>query len=895
MPLTAGSRLGPYEILAKIGEGGMGEVYRARDTKLRREVAIKVLPPLFAADADRRMRFSREAQVLASLNHPNIAAIYGIEDTDGTTALVMELVEGETLADRIARGPVPVDAALAIARQLCDGLDAAHERGIVHRDLKPANIKVTEDGRVKVLDFGLAKALDPAATDLAAAAVSQSPTRLRHGSGEAGISGTGMILGTAAYMSPEQAKGKPIDKRTDIWAFGCVLYEMLTGQRAFAGGDVTDLIVAVMTMEPDWTKLPMTTPPGVVELLRRCLTKDTRERLRDIGDVSTELGRAPLDAMSSSTSSSMTSRGHALRWSIIGAAAMAIIAATIAWTLPAHGPAETLFSKHLALTLPASVDLVAHGNQGLAISPDGKRLVFPGRRAGITQLYDRPIDRLDARPISGTEDAGQPFFSPDGKWVGFVAGGKLKKVSLAEGTVAVICDSGDVHGATWDADDTIWFSGAGGARIERVPAGGGPPETVIGADANRDEVGVDFPALLPGASAVLFTVWSGGFSQPKIAVQSLKGDQRHVLLDGMRPRYAPSGHLIFFRAGSLWAVAFDPVHLQITGAPAPVIQGVHVDLAVWPYFTFSDEGTLVYVPGAPFDAKQLVWVDRKGVVEPLAIPPKPFDNPVLSPDGKQVAVVVREDNHDVWTYDLARGTSTRLTSDPGEDETPFWMPDGDRVVFAGNRSGGSRLLVKRADGSGPEEKLLQGPRGAHWHVDTVSPDGSVVVFEDFGSATSSDLESLQRDSTVTPFRRTNFAENSAKFSPDGRWIAYTSDESGRPEIYVEAHPGGGPKWKISTDGGMEPVWARNGRELFYRNGDEMLAVAVSTTNAFNTSAPHVLFRGRFDTFDWNADYDVTADGQHFLMVRPLEATSQSPLNVVVNWFSDLNRLAPSSR
>jgi serine/threonine protein kinase/Tol biopolymer transport system component len=888
MSLAPGVRLGAYDVLAFIGAGGMGEVYRARDSNLNRDVALKILPGAFASDPDRLTRFTREAQTLAALNHPNIAHIHGLEESGGVRALVMELVEGDDLAQRIARGPIPLDEALPIAKQITEALEAAHEAGIIHRDLKPANIKVRPDGTVKVLDFGLAKALE---SEIGAVNISQSPTIT-----SPAMTRMGVIMGTAAYMPPEQARGKAVDKRADIWAFGCVLYEMLTAKRAIDGDTFTDIVVALMTKEPDWTALPLATPPRVVELLRRCLKKEPRERLRDIGDARLEIDQALSSPPDAPVPYSRTAWRWGFLWIATGLIVGGVLATIIMSKLPSRDSLAASSPKQLALDLPPSIELVSNDQQALALSPDGKHLVFPGRQAGVIQLYDRPIDHFDVSPIPGTEGATQPFFSPDGRWVGFFAGGKLKKIALTGGTPATICDVafGQIHGAAWGPDDMILFGGGG---LFRVPAAGGSPERLTAPDPNQDESDHELPNILPGGQAVLFTIWTGGFAHPKIAVQSLKTGQRRILLTGVGPHFVPTGHIVFFRAGSLWAVPFDPTRLELTGSPTPVVQGIHVEWAVWPYFTLANDGTLVYVPGAPLDAKRLVWVDRKGTVQPLNAPLKPYDFPRLSPDGKRVAIVIREDeNHDIWTHELERGTLTRLTFDPGEDETPVWMPDGQSLIFAGNRSGASRLLSARADGSGIEEEVL-GTRGGHRHAYSVSPDGEVLAFQEYGPTTGSDIwiVPLKGDRKARPFLKTPFEEGGATLSPDGRWIAYASDESGRSEVFVQPYPGPGGKWQVSTEGGVEPTWARSSRELFYRNGDKMWVAEVKTQPSFSASQPRVLFQGRYDTSPWYANYDVTPDGQRFLMVQPAEPTSQSQLNIVLNWFEELKRLVPAKR
>jgi serine/threonine-protein kinase len=882
MTLSAGTRLGPYEILSPLGAGGMGEVYKAKDTRLDRTVAIKVLPEDFATDPDRRARFEREARAASALNHPHICTLHDIGHQDGVDYIVLEHLEGETLADRLANGPLPLDGVLRYGIEIAQALAAAHRAGILHRDLKPGNVMLTKSG-AKLLDFGLAKRAGVERGE--ALSVMQTATQAKP------LTSAGTVMGTIQYMSPEQLEAKEADARSDIWALGTLLYEMATGKRAFSGASQASIAAAILKEEPKpMRELQPVAPPALDRLVRACLAKDRDERMQSAGDVGRELSWMGEDDETVPIRDSPGRRMNILLGTLAGTVAGGLVATITVLKLRSGEPPGASSLKQLTVTLP-SIELAARDYQGLALSPDGKHLVFPGHRAGVTQLYDRPMDRLEASPIPGTEGALQPFFSPDGRWVGFFAGGKLKKVALAGGTPVAICDARSHNGSVWGSDDTILFSDAG---LFRVSAAGGSPQPVTTPDPGLNESGHTDPAILPNGQAILFTIWTGGYGRAQVAVQSLKSGQRQLLFDGQNPHFTPTGHIVFFRAGSLWAAPFDSDRLKVIGSPTPVVQGVHSEWGLWSYFALAGDGTLAYLPGA-FDAKRLVWVDRKGAVAPLGAPPKPYDNPVISPDGQRLAIVIREENNDVWSYELARGTLTRLTSDPGEDETPIWMPDGTAVAFAGNRSGGGKLLSRLADGSGTDEVLL-GTRGGHRHVDSVSPDGQVLAFEDSGSATGSDIwvMPLHGERNPQPFVQTTFSEGGAKFSPDGRSIAYMSDESGRSEVYVAPYPGPGGRSQVSTDGGVEPVWARSGRELFFRTGDKMMVADVTIQPTFTASQPRVLFEGHFDFLPWNANYDVAPDGQRFLMVQPAEATGRSQINIVLNWFEELKRLVPST-
>jgi len=881
MPIQSGTHLGPYQILSAIGAGGMGEVYRARDPKLGRDVAIKVLPEAFARDAERMARFQREAKVLASLSHPNIATIYGLEDSGSTRALVMELVEGPTLADRIKQGPIPVDEAVRIARQIADALEYAHERGIIHRDLKPANVKVTNDDTVKVLDFGLAKALedDPSSID-----ISTSPTISRMATMQ------GVLLGTAAYMSPEQAKAKSVDRRADIWAFGCVLYEMLTGKQAFPGETVTESLAAVIRAEPDWSQLSSTTPMRVRVLLQRCLQKDPKQRLRDIGDARISLDEvlsgAPEPTSAATPPVSLPLWRRALPWAI---GLLAVAATGIAvWNLK-PGPVKPVM--RFTITLPSGQQLAGLNRPALGLSPDGSELAYvaTSQAGGMQQIYLRMMDSGEIKPIPGTEGATHIFFSPDGQWLGFVAG-KLKKIPVSGGVAQTLADAPLPAGASWGSRGMIAFTPTFGP-IQEVSDSGGTAAPLT--HVEKGETIHAWPEFLPGSKAVVFSAGS------TVAVQPVGASERRNLIqgqEGIMPMYVSSGHLVYALGATLMAVPFDPQRLEVKGAPVSVVQNVLQGQAPGAVqYSVSASGSLVYVSGsAQVLDTRLVWVSRSGTEQPLAVPAKDYGFPRFSPDGSRVAVT---SGGQVWLYDTARDTLTRFTFEGSANLYPTWTPDGKRIAFTSNKGGSPNIYWQMADGSGGLERLttsqnIQIPLS--W-----SPHGERLAFIEISPTTAADIWVLQlSDRKAQPFLQTPAYESAAQFSPDGHWLAYGSDESGRREIYVQPYPGPGGKWQISIDGGNEPVWNRNGRELFYRNGDKMMAVDVTTQPSFSAGKPKMLFEGRYGppgaggTFP---HYDVSPDGQRFLMLKPVEQVQAAPtqINVVLNWTEELKRLVPT--
>jgi len=886
--MTPGTKVGPYEITAAIGAGGMGEVYRAHDPKLGRDVAIKVLPEAFALDAERMARFQREAKVLASLDHPNIASIYGLEDSGGTRALVMQLVEGPTLADRIKAGPIPVDEAVRIARQIADALEYAHERGIIHRDLKPANVKVTNDDAVKVLDFGLAKALegDPSSID-----ISTSPTISRMATMQ------GVLLGTAAYMSPEQAKAKPVDRRADIWAFGCVLYEMLTGKRAFDGETVTDTLAAVIRAEPDWSLLPAALSVRVRVLLQRCLQKDPKQRLRDIGDARISLDEVLSGEPDPSLTGAAGISALLLRRTLMlgfGGVLLAVVTGIAIWNLkPTPSPQPV---TRAVITLPPDQQLAGMGyGSAVALSPDGTHLAYVATQAGIQQIYLRAMDSAEARPIPGTEGGSEPFFSPDGQWLGFFAGGKLKKISVSGGAALNLSDAGVPLGGSWGSQRMIAFVPTLTSGLEQVSEQGGVPQPLTRPE--KGEVSHRWPEFLPGAQAVLFDIGNSAVSS-NVVVQSIATSRRRILVQaGAQPYYAPSGHLVYLQGTNLMAMPFDPRRMEATGAAVPVVEDLlRSSLGVSAQYSVSTTGSLVYVSGGVQSAqRRLVWVSRTGTEQPLAAPARPYLYVRLSPDGRQVALTVAEPALQVWLCNLSRDTLTRLTFEGEVNAIPSWTPDGKRIAFLSGKEGTPNIFWQMADGSGSVERLttseyVQAP--GSW-----SPDGQLLAFIEENPTTGYDIWVLRMsDRKAQPFLRTPFNESAPEFSPDGRWLAYVSNESGRDEVYVQPYPGPGGKWQISTEGGTEPVWNRNLRELFYRCGDKMMAVDIATQPSFAAGKPRMLFQGQYvptaGTFPF---YDVSPDGQRFLMLKRPEQAGGAPMqiNVVLNWFEELKRLAPT--
>ncbi len=903
MAVAPGTRLGAYEISVPIGAGGMGEVYRARDTKLQRDVAIKVLPEALAYDIERLARLEREARTLASLNHPNIAQIHGLEESAGIKALVMELVEGPTLADRIAEGPIPLDEALPIARQIAQALEAAHEQGIVHRDLKPANVKVRADGIVKVLDFGLAKALDQAVSAIDG---SRSPTFT-----SPAMTGMGVILGTAAYMSPEQAKGRAADKRSDVWAFGAVLYEMLSGQRAFKGEDVTDTLATVLKGEPEWNALPDEASPLVVTLIRRCLEKDRRRRVADLSTA-----RFIIDESARVGAAAPAPPASGLRrtgWTLIVAGTAALIAGYTAWILkPASAPSRPL--ARFTITLPTGEQFSNAGRHLVALSPDGTHVAYVAN----SRLYIRAMDQLEAVPIRGTEGtsntAGRsPFFSPDGQWIGFWHDGQLKKASMTGGSPVVLCAAeSPPWGASWATDNTILY-GQGPDGIWRVSGDGGKPEHVVKVDAGQLVHG---PLLLPDGRAILFTLArNSDWDAAEIVAQSLAtGTRRVVVKGGTDARYASTGHLVYALGNTLLGLPFDAATLAVTGGPVPLVDAVAravgpvpVGLTGAAHFAMSSDGALIYVPtdavgGLRQPRRTLVWVDREGREAPLKTPPRAYVYPRLSPDGTRVALDIRDQESDIWIWDLARGGLTRLTYGPALEFHGIWTPEGRSVIFSsGEFATGPRSLSRvAADGPGTAEELTQGV-GLPF---AVTPNAMGLIFGEPRPGAAGDLMllPLAGDRRPQPLLQTPYDELNAELSPNGRWLAYESNESGQYEIYVRPFPNvTAAKWPVSTSGGTRPLWARNGQELFYESTGTLMRVPLTTGSTFAAGNPTKLFDAPYffgpNVVGRGRTYDVSPDGLRFLMIKEDsvvdEPTPSARLVLVQHWFEELKRRVPT--
>jgi serine/threonine protein kinase/Tol biopolymer transport system component len=882
--LQSGTRLGPYEILAPLGAGGMGEVYRARDTKLGRDAALKILPSAFTHDPERLARFRREARVLASLNHPHIAAIHGLEQADGHQFLVLELVEGETLAQRIARGPIPAQEALAIARQTAEALNAAHERGVIHRDLKPANIKVTPDGTVKVLDFGLAKAAsrDGDGPDLAIA-----PTMT--------IDGTraGVVLGTAAYMSPEQARGQVVDKRTDIWAFGCVLFEMITGKRAFEGEDLSETLATVLKGEPDWIAWPAHVPASIRILVQQCLEKNRTQRIADVTTALFVINNPAMTAPPVVASSTPPSRTR-LTWTI-----SAILAAT---ALAAGGVAyfwRAPLDEHIyRSTILATVTADPNASGMLALSPDGSRLAFIGSDTdGHSLVYVRALDGLAALPLAGTENAQTLFWSPDGRFLAFIADNKLKKIeSAGSGAAQVLCDALLALPGSWNQDGAILFTPTAGSPLFRVSAAGGTPSSVSALDTKAGETAHVYPFFLPDGRHFLYLAQASGGVPHGVYVGSLDSPERTRLLEGGSNVEYARGALLFLRGTTLMAQSFDASRRALTGEAMPLADKVQVSevsgLLRTGTFSVSETGALVYRADTS-GGSDLVWFDRTGhELGRLGDRAKYLDT-ALSPDGTHASVSVMEPGtatRDVWIYDVARGLRNRLTFDPEDDLDAKWSADGSRVIYASRRKGHMDLYVKTASGADSDQVLWAD--GVDKYPQSWSPDGRFLLYVTLGGPTGQDLWVLPLSGDERkPFRflQTRFNNGTGQFSPDGHWIVYRSNETGRFEIYVAPFPGPGGKWQISTTGGTLPRWRRDSKEILYVAPSNTLMAAAVTVEASRVEVGPVRALFQLHPVTPRYFYDVTPDGQRFLVNTADERAASTPLTLVVNWRALLKR------
>ncbi len=893
MPLSAGTKLGPYSVLLQIGAGGMGEVYQAHDTKLGRDVAIKVLPEAFAHDPEKLSRFQREAKLLASLNHPNIATIHGLEDSNGTSYLVMELVPGENLAERVRRdGAVPVEEALTIAKQIAEALEAAHEKGIIHRDLKPANVKLTPEGKVKVLDFGLAKAF---AGDTSTEDMGNSPTLSMAATMQ------GVILGTAAYMSPEQARGRNVNKATDIFAFGAVLYELLTGKAAFHGEDVAGILAAVLRVEPDWSQLPEATPAAIRTLLRRCLRKDKRQRISDATDVRIEIEdaiAAPKDSGATQTAPVSTSKPLLAVGAV--AAALAIIAVVTSGALwRATRPVERPLVR-LDVDLGPDVSLGSPQGTDTILSPDGTRLVYVSQN----RLFTRRLDQPNATELAGTQGAWAPFFSPDGQWVAFFTIGKLQKISVEGGSAITLCNAVNGRGGSWGEDGNIIAMLSINGGLSRIPSAGGPPTPVT--NLQSGEAAHRWPQILPGGKAVLFTASTSGvgFDGANIELMSLADHHMKTLVrGGTFGRYLPSGHLIYVNRGTLFAVPFDMDRLEVRGTPSPVLDQVGSNAGQGSaQFDFSQTGTLIYrsvgVTGGGLFT--IAWLAGSGKVQPLLAKPGGYVNPSLSPDGQRLAVDVAEGSGtNTWVYDWQRDTMTRLTFTGSI--LPVWSPDGRYIAFD---APGEGMSVIRSDGAGKPQlltpsKTVQLP----W---SFAPDGKRLAFFELSSGTGFDLWTVPLESDSAGLRagkpevflQTPAGELAPSFSPDGRWMAYYSNESGINQVYVRAFPDKSGKWQISNSGGSLPMWSRTGHELFFETLDRHIMVTAYAVkgDSFVADKPRMWSDKQLGDPANRKNFDLAPDGKRIVALMPVETAeaqkAQKQVTFLMNFSDELRRKVP---
>jgi serine/threonine-protein kinase len=897
-----GSSFSHFKVRSKLGEGGMGEVWRAEDTKLGRDVALKVLPEVFAQDPERLARFEREARLLASLSHSNIAGVHGLEEAGGKRFLVMELVEGETVADRIQRGPIPVEDAARVALQIAEAVESAHDNGVVHRDLKPANVKIAPGGQVKVLDFGLAKALAPEAMSGSASDqdLSLSPTMTK------AITGMGVLLGTAGYMSPEQARGRPVDRRADIWAFGCILYEMLTGERLFTGETATDVIGAIVHKEPDLDKLSPKVPAAIRRLLGRCLQKDATRRLQSIGEARIALQEWLENPEVEPVTTESANRGW-LPWA--AAVSAALVGLVLGSSFLGSSTQEPPLVQRFAVELGEEPPFTGRGAAAVP-SPDGRYLAYASATEGVGSLYLRPLERIESLQVATGQSREWPhnaFFSPDSQWLGFFTADELKKVPVTGGSPITLAETEMPRGGSWSGDGRIVFAPGSNGGLSIVPAAGGDVTPLTTVPGESTYVSHRYPQWLPGDTAVLFTSLDPYVSRIEI-VDVASGEREVIHEGGFYGRYVPTGHVVFVDGDAVFAMPFNVDRLERTGSPMPVLEGVASSPAAGQaQYHVSETGLMVYRPGTvDIEPFPIAWADRSGQLENLLEDAGIYGTPRLAPDGRRLAVSVqRGNNWDVWVYDIERDVSTRLTFESGYDADPVWSPDGRYVAFVSDRDDGRFATYRtRSDGSGEAERLiepgkLEFPAPVSW-----SPDGTRLLLITPGPNGSDDLWFLPADGNgePEPFLTSQFGEVDGSFSPDGRWIAYRSNETGNSEIYVRSTEGPG-KWQISDGGGWQPRWSGDGRTLFFRNHEGLNAIDVEAVgDEFRTGRPEFLFG---EIFGGPAgvrlpgylfyDYDVSADGERFVVFprRTERGRSSSAVHVVSGWFEELRRLTAS--
>ncbi len=890
MSLNAGTKLGRYEIRSKLGQGGMGEVYLARDTQLGRDVAIKVLPSTYSVDQDRLHRFEQEACAASALNHPNILIVHDIGAHDGAPYVVSERLEGETLRKRIGGTPLAQRRALEYAVQIAQGLAAAHEKGIVHRDLKPENIFITNDGRVKILDFGLAKLTqgdgNPSQTEIPTRRVDTDP---------------GVVMGTVGYMSPEQLKGRAVDQRSDIFSFGAILYEMLSGRRAFHGESAAETMSAILKEDPpELSDTNKTVSPALERLVNHCLEKNPEARFHSARDLAFALealsgsASSPTQTASIPATARWTRSSERLVWIVVSAL---LLVSTIAFGFlylrrpPAQTPAATRFFIYP----PDKAEL----RGSFTVSPDGRRVVLRVISEGKVLLWVRELDRLTGRPLAGTEEGGHPFFSPDSRFIGFFSGGKLKRIEVTGGPVQTLCDAPEARGGTWNRDGVIVFAPKAAAdALYRVSAAGGAPVQLTTLDAARKEISHHHPRFLPNGRHFLYLANSSQRESTGIYVGSLDSKEKKLLVNtDASAAFAPPGYLLFLRDRTLMAQDFDADTLELTGEPFPVAEEVdHLAGVRFALFSVSETGVLVYRSGSS-DAAQLIWFDREGKHLETVGPTVGQSAPWLSPDEKRVAfgrLDLQGGSSDIWLIELSRGIPTRFTFDQANDSAPVWSPDGSRIVFCSNREGSLNLYQRAASGAGNDEVLLKSDNSKlpnDW-----SADGKFILYQEQAPKTGWDLWvlPLSGEQKPFPFLQSEFYEGQARFSPDGKWIAYSSDESGIWQVYVQSFPASGGKWQASTNGGVQPQWRRDGKELFYLSSDrKLMAVELKGSGStFEAGVPKELFELRLISVGLPGPrnfYVAAAAGQRFLVVSTPEERISTPTTVVLNWTADLKR------
>jgi Tol biopolymer transport system component/tRNA A-37 threonylcarbamoyl transferase component Bud32 len=911
MALASGTKLGPYEIRSPLGAGGMGEVYRAKDTRLDRVVAIKVLASHLSSSSELKQRMEREARAVSSLNHPHICHLYDIGSQDGTDYLVMEFLEGETLGERLRKGALPLSEILRIGATVADALATAHRQGIVHRDLKPGNIMLTKAG-AKLMDFGLAKAgaagFDGAASN---APLLSAARTMSEASPISPLTTAGAIVGTIQYMSPEQVEGKEVDGRSDIFSFGAVLYEMVTGKRAFEGKSQLSVASAILEKEPDpITTLKPMTPPALDRTVRKCLAKNPDERWQSASDLATQLTWMT-EANATGTGIAIqgaTQRGNrSFNWVLSGVLGLLLIGAGWGW-MSLHRATTTRPVMRFSIELPVGDALGGtwYWYPSLAISEDGSQIAYVGHRGGESQIYLRAIGEMTARAVPGTEGADMPFFSPDGQWLGIYSGGMIKKVPLVGGPTVTIAKA-TFRGGTWGPDDSIYF--ANGTGLLKVAATGGEPQRVTNLDVKRREIDQVFPEMLPGGKALLYTARTmeqSSFDEADIAAVNLASGERKILVkQGTDPHYASSGHLLFMRAGVLLAAPFDAENLEIKGAAVPVVEKVLENPRIGAgQYAISKDGLLVYIPGGvTYGEHELVFVDKAGNAKPLTANKRPYEDFTISPDGKYIAATIEGPVTNTWIHDIARDTETRFNSGL-ENRDPAWSADGKRIAYSGMKDGKYAIFWKPLDGSAPEETLITSDKNVDaWFF---SPDDSTLLYAIYQIGAEENIGALPLHDREHPrvLFPNEYDGEWAILSPDGKWIAFDGDESGKPEVYVAPYPAIAPRQRISTDGGLHPIWSPDGRELYYRTGtspeeleqralaqkSRVMAVWIETKPAFKAGQPRLLFEGPY--FESGHDIAVTPDGKGFILIRESDTqTGPREMQVVVNWLEELKQRA----